>query len=148
MNIELSEIDGQLLYYRSSFEVLPESSAISKDRLASQADQSSQAAPTLAGLCPADQRPLTSQRLRCMAHVLGIGEGKNGWRIREDGESSAGEPVWRLENTIEDTPCQYYGAYLEVAVVDARVLKYGLLEQHCAHGPAPKRPIVRTMRQE
>lgn len=147
LKIELSEIDGQLLYYGPAFEALPERSGLADSQLTRQSIRGSRHAPTLEGLCPTDTSPLTSERLQCMARALGISEGKSDWRVREEATSSAAEPVWTLKNTIEDTPCQAHGTFLSVAVADARILRYGLWKMSCAHGPVPRRPITRTMRQ-
>jgi len=148
MTLELSEVDGQLLYFGPAFETITDTSAVLEVDVPNQAIQSVQAPRSLASLCPAEQSSMTPDRLQCMARALGMGEGKRGLRIRTDGKGSLGEVVWTIENTLEDSPCQAYGTVLEVAVADARVLRYGLVQATCAHGPVPKRPILRTIRRQ
>jgi hypothetical protein len=137
LKLALSEIDGQVLSYGGAFEPIT-LDAKGPDRVSLR----------LARLCGwTDDVLVDATMATCMARALGMTDGTRGLSVREQDQGHLQGLAWVVENTLAERPCDSYGLELEVSAHDGRVLRYGLVEGSCAHGPEPKRPIVRAARQ-
>ena len=135
MTLDLSEVDGQILYYGFNHEPMPPGPGV---------DATASRTVALSDLCRAGgAREPSPDRLRCIARALGLADGLHGLKIMNR-PGGAREATWTVETTLEAATCISSGMVVEIARTDARILRYGLTQGGCAHAPKPARPSWRT----
>ena len=149
LKLELSEVDGQVLYYGHSSGLFGPAERALQDDVVNRRFPGSIGFPPVARSCGVSETaPVDRERALCMARALGMPPGTRGLEPHEEREEAYGGPGWRVMSLLDDRMCQSYGTDLELSARDGSIVRYGFLEGHCADGPQPERPILRKLREE
>jgi hypothetical protein len=149
MKVELSEVDGQVLFSGFAHQPMNDDVPDWKDVSVTLGSGGRAKGSRLAGLCGiSDSTAVNSASVLCVARALGMAEGKDGLRVRRNENGWLGGPSWVVQNTLDDRPCQFLASRLEIAERGGSVIGYGYMQAHSAHESCPERPIVRALRED